>query len=450
MNSKPPVIVIEPPSPDGERSYRRVDYSAPSAALGERLLRWGLFALLIFGPLAFGEMEPWSLFALQVGASLLFVGWAVFFFKAPEPEFDVNPLFAPMGMFALVVVAQIVLGMAQYRQLAVDQAARYVAYAMLALVASQVLREENRLQNFLIACSVFGAALALFAIIQDFTSNGALYWVRFPREGGTIFGPYVNRNHYAGLMELLSAPALVLSLSRRFNGPQRALLALAAVLMGVSIFMSGSRAGSAAFVCQVVFIGLVMSRSSRKREVMWLAPVVLVAVAAALFWIDGSHAFDRFTSVRMKDELVGGRLAINKDALRMWKDHPMIGFGLGNFANAYPRYRSFYTDFFVNEMHDDYLQVLVETGILGFAACMWFVVTLWVRGIASLRRGWEEGTGSSLRFATLAGCAGILVHSVADFNLHIPANAAIFYVLALVTASAPKSSYRRELPRSWK
>jgi O-antigen ligase len=411
------------------------------------VIRWGLFVLLAFDPLAFGAMEPWSQLVLKLGAATLFVLWAAMCAIEVELDIEVNPLYWPMAGFDLVVIAQILFGLSQYVQLTRDQFSLYIAYAMLAVVASQVLRGERKLQAFLLALSVFGGCLALFAILQDLTANGALYWIRVPREGGTIFGPYVNRNHYAGLMEMLAVIPAVLALGRRFSGPQRGLLALASVLMGASIFMSGSRAGSVAFVCQILFLGFAAGKAGRRNNAAWLAPLMLAAVAGFLFWIDGSHMLDRFTSVHMKVELAGGRWAINKDALRMWKSHPITGFGLGNFAESYPQYRSFYTDFFVNELHDDYAQLLVETGIFGFLAGISFVIITWIRGISAIK---APNSGANLRLATLAGCVGIFIHSFADFNLHIPANAALFYVLALVTASTPSDSYSREVPLQWK
>jgi len=111
----------------------------------------------------------------------------------------------------------------------------------------------------------------------------------------------------------------------------------------------------------------------------------------------------------------------------MVPDRPIAGWGLGLFPIVYPQYRSFSTDDLVNQAHNDYAQALVETGILGFACVVWFIVNLYRTGIQNLRAHSKVATARTL--GPLLGCTGILVHSFSDFNLHIPANAALFFVL---------------------
>jgi O-antigen ligase len=139
---------------------------------------------------------------------------------------------------------------------------------------------------------------------------------------------------------------------------------------------------------------------------------------------------------RLGDLGPGIRLTITKDSLRMFSQRPIAGWGLGTFPTVYPSFRSFYTNLFVNEAHNDYAQLLVETGLLGFGLMLWFLVGLYRHGLPKSRR-WEFQWDLALSFAALLGCTGILFHSFVDFNLQIPANAALFYVLCGLAASAP-------------
>jgi len=115
---------------------------------------------------------------------------------------------------------------------------------------------------------------------------------------------------------------------------------------------------------------------------------------------------------------------------------------LGTFPEVYPEFRTFYTNFFVNEAHDDYLQLLVETGLLGFGAMLWFLIVLYRRAVAKLEN-WSSDLNGAVALATLLGVTGILVHSFVDFNLHIPANAALFYVWCTIAALEPRFSASR-------
>jgi O-antigen ligase len=133
----------------------------------------------------------------------------------------------------------------------------------------------------------------------------------------------------------------------------------------------------------------------------------------------------------------------------MFLKKPVIGWGLGTFPIVYPEFRTFYTNFFVNEAHNDYLQLLVETGLLGFATMIWFVATVYVRAAKKIGN-WHSETGGAVTLACVLGLSGILVHSAVDFNLQIPANAALFYVLCTVAAAEPfaKPARRRRVARS--
>ena len=111
-----------------------------------------------------------------------------------------------------------------------------------------------------------------------------------------------------------------------------------------------------------------------------------------------------------------------------------------------PQFRSFYTNFFVNQAHNDYLQLLTETGLAGFAVAIWFLVLTFRHAWAKLDH-WTESAGGSLTVAALLGCVGILVHSFLDFNLQIPANAAMFYVLCAIAASNPLQESQRRRSR---
>jgi O-antigen ligase len=134
----------------------------------------------------------------------------------------------------------------------------------------------------------------------------------------------------------------------------------------------------------------------------------------------------------------------------MFWHKPILGWGLGTFTIVYPQFRSFYTNLFVNAAHNDYLQALVETGILGFAAVLWFVIVIY-RGSLRNLASWSHSWSRTLGLASLIGCTGILVHSALDFNLQIPANASVFYFLAAITtrtASLPEPSSSRRSSRN--
>jgi O-antigen ligase len=120
----------------------------------------------------------------------------------------------------------------------------------------------------------------------------------------------------------------------------------------------------------------------------------------------------------------------------MFRSRPILGWGLGTFPTVYPQFRSFYTNFFVNEAHNDYLQLLAEMGVLGFAVMLWFVIVAYRKALPKIGN-WMSDVSGAVTLACTLGFTGILVHSLVDFNLQIPANAALFYVFCTVAAAPP-------------
>jgi O-antigen ligase len=421
-----------------------------SASLLDSVLFYGVFGLLLFGPLAFGAVEPWSVLALEAGAAVLFVLWTIRQVQSSELRVVGNPLLYPMLVFAALIIAQLAFGITAYRFQTFSIGLLYCAYGLLCFLVAQCLRRTSQVKTLTVAFSSYGFGMALFALVQGISSNGKLYWVRTPAHGGWIYGPYVNHDHYAGLMEMLAPIPLVFALTRYAHGPGKTMAAVAAALMASSIFLSGSRGGMAAFAIQMAILAVLASKKQKPGRTALAAGIFLAVVVGLLAWLGGGELANRMASIQAeaRAELSGGtRVAIDRDALKMFAHRPILGWGLGVFPTVYPQFRTFYTNFFVNAAHNDYLQLLVEMGALGFAIMLWFIVVVYSRAIKKLGY-WPSDTNGAVTLAAVLGVTGILVHSLVDFNLQIPANAALFYVLCTVATMEPHFGTTRRTLRS--
>jgi O-antigen ligase len=409
------------------------------------IIFYGLFGLLLFGPAAFGATEPWSVFVLEAGSTLLFLSWIIRQAQSGEVMVSNSPLFAPTLSFMALVALQLLGGHTAYRYQTFRSALLYVAYGALAFVVVQSLRRTSQVKSLTILFSIYGFAVAAFALVQSMSSSGKLYWLRTPRSGGWIYGPYVNHNHYAGLMEMLVPIPLVFALSRYAHGPRRTMAAIAAAVMASTIFLSGSRGGMVAFAVENVLLAGILLRQRKSQPLALVLGVFLVISVGLLAWLGGGELTKRLASIRIeaRAEVSGGtRLEITRDGLKMFTRKPVVGWGLGVFPDVYPEFRSFYSDLFVNAAHDDYLQLLVEMGGLGFIVMLWFLVIVYRRAGKKISKWVHDVNGATALAATL-GITGILVHSLFDFNLQIPANAALFYVLCAIAAMEPRSGLAR-------
>jgi ABC-type Mn2+/Zn2+ transport system permease subunit len=153
---------------------------------------------------------------------------------------------------------------------------RFASYGALYAVTVQLLSRKDALKKTIAIIIIFASALSFFGILQHLLPNGKLYWFRERLLGGVPFGPYVNRNHYAGLMEMLFPLVVGLFLvykphvsyisfrekiAEMFN-LQRTnlymLLGFSAVLIGTSIFLSLSRSGTISLCLSMIVFGLLV------------------------------------------------------------------------------------------------------------------------------------------------------------------------------------------------
>ncbi len=293
-----------------------VQSAAPPGSKGtlaDQLIFFGIFGLLGFAPLAFGTVEPWSIVLFESAAAILFVSWAVSQAKESELRISPSPLFAPMGAFAALIALQILSGRTAYYYQTVHDGMLYCAYGVICFLVVQCLRKTSQVNFLATAASAYGLATAVYAIFQSITSQGKLYWLVTPRSGGWIYGPYVNHNHYAGLMEMLIPIPLVAAFTHLIRERSRKMLALGgAAVMASTIFLSGSRGGMIAFLVQIMILGLFLVRRRKSRRMAFALTGFVVVLVGIVIWLGGRELGNRVTSIRSETstEISGGtRLA---------------------------------------------------------------------------------------------------------------------------------------------
>jgi O-antigen ligase len=419
-----------------------------AAQIVDGILVAGLCLLLGFGPLAFGAVQEWATATLEIGAALCVLLWAAGRLVVGTLELQRNLLLAPIALFGAIVCVQLLSGHTAYWFATWRSALLWSAYGMIFFVTTQALYRSDRVRMFAFFFVSFGFLVALFSIAQQFTWNGKLYWIVSNTQNGWVYGPYVDHAHYAGLMEMLVPIPLVFAMMSVWQRPQRALFGFAALLMASSVFLSQSLGGIVAFGAQMIFLAIIVAVRERSRRQILLLLVMGILLALWLTMLSPGGISDRIA--RLQDPLgrasAGDRIHIVKDSLKMISARPVLGWGLGTFPVVYPSFRSFYTNFFVNAAHNDYVQIAVETGLLGFALVCWFIVTFY--GVA-LRHvsNWRTDIRSATTLAAIVGVTGILVHSLSDFNLQIPANAALFFALTAVATGHLSNRTRIKSPK---
>jgi len=398
-----------------------------------RLFRAAICCLLSFAVLSFGAVEEWSQCVLEAGAAILLVLWAIRQYRLKEEQLFIPLEFMPLCAFALVVVFQLVFHLTASRYDTRMELQLLITYLIVLFLMSQAYSRRGHWRAFVWFLMTLGFVVSIFAILQYFTPNGKLYWFREIRSGVLSFGPYVNRNHFAGFAELVIPVSLVPLALGKVRRERVFLVALFALVPIVALVLSGSRGGIVSFAVQMLLLFLfLLVRRVHSKHVIVGGMVVLSAVIA-VSWIGVQQVLERFSEIQTLEVSTGKRAAMRHGTLRLFLNHPLLGTGLGTFQMVYPPYDSEYDGKIVNHAHNDYLEVLAETGVVGGLCCAWFLGILLLNGLKGMAES-DSSFGSALNLSGLVACSGILVHSLVDFNLHIPANALLFLISAHLAA----------------
>jgi O-antigen ligase len=315
--------------------------------------------------------------------------------------------------------------------------------AAFSLLALAVFRElgEGRWRRRLLRTVVFtGLALTVVALLQAVSPEPRrLYGVWQPRWDWAVFGPYVNRNHFAGYLVMAAALSVGFALEAlarlraAWATSRRGLLLLgeaeglalaraAAVVMVIvaGLVASQSRGGVSAFA----LAALLMPLATPRRRPTALAVAVLVALG--VLWIGLGGVLQAFEVRGIR----GSRLDLWRDMLPMVPRFPVFGVGWNAFATAYPWYQTVWKTEWIGEAHNDYLQVWLDGGLVGLALVAGLVGLVFRAALARARR-------SPVELGLFGALLGLALHEIVDFNGQIPANAATGIALAAAALVPP-------------
>lgn len=269
------------------------------------------------------------------------------------------------------------------------------------------------------------------------------------------FGPFINPNHFAGWMLMVLPLALALFYEALLQTLREArmltrnriaiastpsfgtlvVLGLSALVMGLALLMTRSRSGLAAFAAGSALAAWTVFR--RQKTTMGRLAVVgsfVVLLGGAGIWAGVDTLASKFVERGSGRDFssVGGRIAIWKDTLHIFRAFPLTGSGLNTYGTAMSLYQTFDRTSHYQEAHNDYLQVLAEGGALVGVPVL-FTLGLFIREVRRrFREAPKEGTTYWLRVGAVVGMISIGLQSLVEFSLQMPANAALFAALAAI------------------
>jgi O-antigen ligase len=341
--------------------------------------------------------------------------------------------------------------------LSVYELVKYACYALFAYLVFAHVRTRKEIQRITAVMILSGVFQAVYGLIEYLGGTGTIFGWKNIHDQGLAFGTFVNRNHFSGFLEMTLSIGMGYLLAKSdFFAPKRALslrekilwigqeqlqktflIWIGVALMGIGIFASRSRSGIIIFfaiflLALMLFLsqsrkfGAGVAGHGRRRAVGFGVAGTLVAVVVTALTIVGREPiFQRFADEELKSL---ERPEQYKGTIKVIKDYPWAGTGLGTLAFSYQFFEKKSDGSVLTHAHNDYLEAAAESGIIGGAALI--ILAYGALGILFWR--WLErrdNLAKGVALGCMAGIMAILIHSVSDFNLRIPSNALYFVTL---------------------
>jgi len=446
-----------------------------------------------WGALAFGGAYPWAywpLAALMFGAGA--AGWVT---DAGAPNRVNRTLVIAFALPAAAIALQLIplplawvravspnlsgilentdfafgAGLRRLHPFSIDGSATLVPFLLFASAAVLVVGLARTMaarhpRTLVEGLTVVGVTLALVGIVQKPLYDGRLLGFWTPQVPGSPFGPFVNKNHFAGWMLM----ALPLSLGLVCAGLERAmrdvrsgwrhkilwlssteanrliLLAVGVLLMSVSLVLTMSRSGISALTLSIALMGLLVIRGLKGRSRRMIGVIYLVGLfGAAVAWVGVDVLATRFANTNWSE--FNDRRGAWLDALGVIGSFPLTGTGL----NTYPIVARFYQrhdlSSFYGEAHNDYLQLLAEGGLLVAIPAV-LCVAAFGREVHRRMRNDVPGSSWWLRRASVAAIVAIGLQEAVEFSLQMPGNVTLFAVVCALAIHPPRETRSEDRP----
>ena len=444
----------------------------------ERSLISALLIFLVVIPLPLGSNRLWSMASIAIITGLIGVAWGIGLWLGKiKPS---KALKHGLPLFFVLLAVQLWVAMQWLFGISADPAATAlylilgIAYSLLFLLIISLFGTRKRLLWLLAVLVVSGTLQAFYG---TFMALSGFEWSLLGEtisSRGVATGTFINRNHFAGYIELTLACGIGLMMALRSTdkwswdsaielimGP-KARLRLALVILVIALVMTRSRGGNAAFFSAMLlmsFIFIVRNKENRRRNVLILLSLIVIDTLIISQYFGLENLKDRLVNTRLVDSVttvevnhvpveivqkaneIRGQVIM--DGLPLAMKNPIIGQGAGAFEATYPQYAHESVRLHFDHAHNDFLQFFIEYGAIGSLLLAIFVGWTLYFAMAALwqtRSLFRNGLGLGISI----GIVSLMIHSFSDFNLQIPANAITFITLCAIAVITQHHGGRKQ------
>lgn len=494
-------VRYKPPLSERIKAIPREKKTSKKKESAFKIIEWGILSMLIWTPLIAGSVSEGAVLAIQLSVMILAVNYIWIKNKPGPPEYFPASLkwrkYFFLGLI-IILVLQIIpfpkflvkimspntyvlrsmyipdFSRTKFMSFSVipfdtlKQILQFLSYFLFGYLILKTITKRKQILRLLYAIIGMGVFQAFYGLFELYNPSPRILFFNKVHNLDSVTGTFVNRNHLSGYLEMAIPLAIGLILSRidlfsmgklKFRErilklsekglSNNLLISVAVLIMAIGIVLSKSRSGVFllvfSFLLFLEFTVLFTSKTQyRQRWTKRFLQLMFLGITFISLYVGVGAAIERFALDKVLHE---GRPNVWANTLGIARDFPLFGSGLGTFDAVYPAYELRNLDRHYSHAHNDYLEYLAEIGFIGMLLLMGGILFL----LYTTFRVWRERKNPEVKGLVMGGIVAVicmLIHSIADFNLHIPANMLLFTaVLTLVYNTAfykfmRPSSYR--------
>ncbi len=451
-----------------------------------KIIDYGILALVIFSPLPAASVNEWSVLVIELAVLVMM---AAYFLMKEKPSIHEDLILsmkwirrALVGFSIFLAIQMIPLpgflvkivspqahafwqffspagGGSQWMTLSLapgrtfERSLELLSYGLLGFLVLRTVKRQFQIRRIILTAMGIGIFEAFYGLFELYNKNPRILFYKKIYNLDSVTGTFVNRNHLSGYLEMIIPLVIGLMIARiglfslsglrwrekvlRFSEKgltANIFISLGILIMAVALVFSRSRAGVfILFLIFILFLGLTtVSYGKASEQKKWISNflrVVFIVILIVVLYVGIQATMERFALDKILQE---GRPALWTNTLKIISDFPLVGTGLGSFSSLYPDLSGETGPLRLSHTHNDYLEYLSEIGIVGVLFLLGAILMLFIR-IMVVWYGRRHPEAKALALGGIIAIFAILIHSITDFNLHIPANTLLFTVVLSLT-----------------
>ena len=403
--------------------------------------RFALYALLVFTPLARGSVQGWAVTVIQMVTLLALAVFLIEKSLTGKWEWIKTPLDKPiLGLLILCLISSV---FSVHRQTSLWAMVMLINYVVIFYLVIHTVRTRANFKHLVYLIVGVATFLSVFGLFKKFGVNPFPWW-DYPdcNYGPRLTSTYGCPNNLAGYLEM-ALPLIPGLFLLGYRTGKVFILSYITLLILTALILSLSRGGWVGSLISLTFMAIVLLTNryfTRKKLIAALAGGFL---ATAFIVLASTPVVERIRTLDQGTEVPNfkARVTVWGGVAEMIKDHPLLGTGPGTFSTIFTQYQPPGVSPRYFMAHNDYLHFISEAGLPLIAVIIWMIIALYRKGFRKMQNPSRLVRGITV--GAMSGITAILVHSISDFNLHIPANAILFTVLAAIVAAPVPTDNQR-------